>query len=129
MEKQGDLFERALAAEVKQLREWALESRRGGWSTHQVEAMRRRADELEELVEIKPARRARRLQTMQDIEDSLEGLLRWVQWDRGSIELFHAYAQRFNPNGAGSNVLLFALEDALRSRGLTLEQFTREVRP
>jgi hypothetical protein len=33
-----------------QLRTWATESREGGWSTHQVDPMRRKADEIDELL-------------------------------------------------------------------------------
>jgi hypothetical protein len=36
----------ALKAEVALLRAWARESREGGWSTHQVDPMNRRADDL-----------------------------------------------------------------------------------
>ncbi|MFA9478534.1 hypothetical protein ACERK3_09520 [Phycisphaerales bacterium AB-hyl4] len=36
-----------LASEAAILRRWAIESEAGGWSTHQVDAMRRRADELD----------------------------------------------------------------------------------
>ena len=32
--------------EANQLDAWAEQSRRGGWSTHQVDPMRKRADEL-----------------------------------------------------------------------------------
>ena len=35
-----------LNEEAAQLDKWADESRRGGWSTHQVDPMRKRADEL-----------------------------------------------------------------------------------
>lgn len=31
-----------------QLRKWAIESRTGGWSTHQVDPMRKLADEIDE---------------------------------------------------------------------------------
>lgn len=34
--------------EIIQLRQWAIESRAGGWTTHQVDPMRQRADYLEE---------------------------------------------------------------------------------
>lgn len=40
----------ALRQEVIQLRQWAVESRSGGWSTHQVAPMRRRADDLDDLI-------------------------------------------------------------------------------
>lgn len=36
----------ALREEISQLRLWAVESRHGGWSTYQVDPMRRRADAL-----------------------------------------------------------------------------------
>ena len=36
--------------EIVQLRSWALQSRSGGWSTHQVDPMRRRAEDLEGLL-------------------------------------------------------------------------------
>jgi len=35
-----------------QLRRWAIESKTGGWSTHQVEPMRRLADEIDETLSI-----------------------------------------------------------------------------
>ena len=35
-----------LSAMADQLDEWARESRTGGWSTHQVDPMTRKADEL-----------------------------------------------------------------------------------
>lgn len=40
-EEQKKLFEVA-----QQLEQWARESRAGGWSTHQVEPMRQKADEI-----------------------------------------------------------------------------------
>ena len=39
-----------IEAEANQLDRWADESRRGGWSTHQVDPMRKRADELRRIV-------------------------------------------------------------------------------
>jgi hypothetical protein len=36
---------------ARQLRRWAVESREGGWSTHQVGPMRRKADEIDEILE------------------------------------------------------------------------------
>ena len=33
-----------------QLCKWALESRRGGWSTHQVDPQRRLADEIDDTI-------------------------------------------------------------------------------
>lgn len=32
--------------DANQLDDWAAESKRGGWSTHQVEPMRKKADQL-----------------------------------------------------------------------------------
>ena len=40
------LLEKVLIEEANQLDAWADESRTGGWSTHQVEPMRKRADTL-----------------------------------------------------------------------------------
>lgn len=39
-----------LARCALQLRTWANESRNGGWSTHQVDPMRRKADEIDEVL-------------------------------------------------------------------------------
>jgi hypothetical protein len=39
-----------IGAEIAQLRQWAIESLNGGWSTHQVRPMRARADELETML-------------------------------------------------------------------------------
>ena len=40
-------LETALMQAASQLREWAVASKRGGWSTHQVEPMRKYADHIE----------------------------------------------------------------------------------
>lgn len=45
----------------------------------------------------------------------------WAEWDRDSLEDFHAYAQRFGCK-AGANVYQFVLADALKHRGMTLDQ-------
>ena len=41
----------ALRAEARQLDVWAVQSREGGWSTHQVDPMRKRADDLRRLAD------------------------------------------------------------------------------
>lgn len=40
------LAESAIREEIAQLYRWADESSHGGWSTHQVDPMRRRAEKL-----------------------------------------------------------------------------------
>jgi hypothetical protein len=47
---QQALLVMAIREEIQQLRKWASESMIGGWSTHQVEPMRKRADQLEHLL-------------------------------------------------------------------------------
>lgn len=39
-------LETALIEQANQLDKWATESREGGWSTHQVDPMKKKADEL-----------------------------------------------------------------------------------
>jgi len=51
----------------------------------------------------------------------------WLKWDSETLELFQTYAQRFKWRSAGANVYMLVLEDALLSRGVTLEQFKYEV--
>lgn len=41
-----DTYRQALIDTATQLDRWAVESRDGGWSTRQVEPMRKKADEL-----------------------------------------------------------------------------------
>jgi hypothetical protein len=52
---------------------------------------------------------------------------RWLKWECDSLTLFHAYAQQFGC-GAGANVYMFVLREALKSRGMTLERFREQVR-
>ena len=40
----------AISDEIEQLEMWAKESKTGGWSTHQVDPMRRRADQLRQVL-------------------------------------------------------------------------------
>ena len=49
-------------------------------------------------------------------------VLKWLEWERDSIERFHAYAQMFGC-APGRNVYEFVLEDALRHRGYPPTQF------
>lgn len=46
----------------------------------------------------------------------------WAEWEAESLDDFHAYAQKFL-YPPGGNVFQMVLEDALRYRGLTLDQF------
>lgn len=41
-----ELYREVLRSEANLLDDWAQQSVKGGWSTHQVEPMRKRADEL-----------------------------------------------------------------------------------
>jgi hypothetical protein len=43
-------LEEQLRKTAEQLRRWANESLTGGWSTHQVDPMRRYADKIDEIV-------------------------------------------------------------------------------
>lgn len=58
-ESRVEPWREALRAESALLRAWAKESRDGGWSTHQVEPMRKRADAIDALLSDSPAREAR----------------------------------------------------------------------
>ena len=40
-----------LSRTAQQLRQWAVASINGGWSTHQVDPMRKKADEIDELLD------------------------------------------------------------------------------
>lgn len=50
LEQARDEFVAALREEAAKLRHWAVQSRTAGRSTHQVESMRQRANEIDELV-------------------------------------------------------------------------------
>ena len=65
--------------------------------------------------------------TLKELEQAAREILRFIEWDRETINDFHSYAQRFGGT-PGGNVFEFALRDALRSRGLTLEQFREETK-
>lgn len=55
-EAERDELVAALRKDAALLRHWAVQSRTGGWSTHQVEPMRRRANEIDEvLAKYRPA--------------------------------------------------------------------------
>lgn len=59
--------------------------------------------------------------TMTVIGKALKAAAEWVDWERETINDFHLFAQRFGST-PGSNVYDFVLRDALRFRGLTIEQ-------
>lgn len=56
------------------------------------------------------------------LAEALKEAARWAEWDMESLEDFHAYAHMFDGQ-PGDNVYTFVLRDALRERGLTLQQF------
>lgn len=60
--------------------------------------------------------------TLKELRQALDEISRWLDWDTEMINDFHTYAQRFGGD-PGSNVYTFVLTEALRGRGLTLEQF------
>lgn len=60
--------------------------------------------------------------TLKELRQALDEISRWLDWDKETINDFHAYAQRFG-GVPGSNVYTFVLTEALKGRGLTLEQF------
>lgn len=64
--------------------------------------------------------------TVREMSEGVKDLQEWIKWHRDALELFHAYAQRFGGT-PGCDVFLYALTDALRSRGMTLEQFKATV--
>jgi hypothetical protein len=50
LQSENERLREAIRQEAIQLRAWAAQSRSYGWSTHQVEPMRRRADLLDEVL-------------------------------------------------------------------------------
>ena len=59
---------------------------------------------------------------LRELTEALKELTAYIEWERETIDAFHRYAHRFG-GSPGSNVFMFVLEDALRWRGMTLEQF------
>ncbi len=51
----------------------------------------------------------------------------YLLWNAESLERFHEYAQMFGGR-PGGDVYTLVLEDALRARGLTLQQFDQRVK-
>ena len=60
--------------------------------------------------------------TLRDLRDALRQSAQWIDWEIELMDDFHAYAQTFG-GSPGCNVFEFALRDALRVQGTTLEQF------
>ena len=67
------------------------------------------------------------MMTLKQLQQAAKEILTYIEWDREVINDFHTYAQRFGGT-PGGNVYMFALRDALRGRGLTLEQLREEVK-
>jgi hypothetical protein len=59
---------------------------------------------------------------LRELSDALHQIVTYIDWERESLEDFHGYAHMFH-GMPGANVFTFVLEDALRHRGMTLEQF------
>jgi hypothetical protein len=62
-----------------------------------------------------------------EIAQAMRQASQFFDWEREFIGDFHEYAQMFGGT-PGCNVFEFALEDALKSRGLTLEKFREKVK-
>jgi hypothetical protein len=58
--------------------------------------------------------------TISKLVEASEQTATWLRWEQESLEDFHAYGQRFGQ--PGKNVYRLVLEDALRLRGLSLQQ-------
>ena len=65
--------------------------------------------------------------SIRELIEGTQDLTTWLKWERESLELFHAYAQRFGGK-PGSNVFLHVLSHALARQGLTLKQFKLSVK-
>jgi hypothetical protein len=59
---------------------------------------------------------------LKELGEALKELAAYIEWERESIEDFHRYGHTFGAS-PGSNVFTFVLQDALRQRGMTLDQF------
>jgi hypothetical protein len=64
--------------------------------------------------------------TIRDVVDTLRLAANILQNERATLDDFHAYAEKFG-EANNPDAYLFVLTDALRLRGLTLEEF-RESR-
>jgi hypothetical protein len=62
-----------------------------------------------------------------EIAQAMRQAAQFFDWEREFIGDFHEYAQMFGGD-PGCNVFEFALKDALKSRGLTLEQFREKAK-
>jgi hypothetical protein len=61
-----------------------------------------------------------------EVISALTQVVRVLESEVEVIDGFHNYAQKFG-GSPGGNVFGFVLEDALRLRGITLEEFNAEV--
>ena len=60
--------------------------------------------------------------TCNNLPEIFKQLSLWAEWEKETLEDFHAFAQQFG-GSPGRNALEFALREALRNHGITLEQF------
>lgn len=65
--------------------------------------------------------------TLKQLQSAAAQIAQYLDWSAETINNAHAYCQKFHQGRAGSNVYALILEDALRSRGITLEQFISEM--
>ena len=63
--------------------------------------------------------------TLKEMQKFIKELGTWIEWERESLDDFHAFAHRFG-GSPGSNVFQFALKEALAHHGMTLKQFRAE---
>lgn len=58
--------------------------------------------------------------SVRQLAEASDQITTWLRWEQESLSDFHAYGQAFGV--AGNDVYSLVLADALRFRGLTLEQ-------
>jgi len=63
---------------------------------------------------------------LRELLTATKEISRYIEWELETLEDFHRYAHRFGGT-PGGNVYKFALEDALLSRGMTLEQLRKDA--
>lgn len=64
---------------------------------------------------------------IKELQEALKQIGMWVEWERESLEGYHAYAQLYRCQ-PGANVFDFVLQDALRYRRVTFNDEMQRLR-